>query len=413
MAILMKNFKNLNLTLKIRLISNFFQEIITTAFLPFIALYLSDLVSISFSGIFLSALVVLNLPVALLGGYLIEIFPKKKSVLIYQLLMGISLIVMALSLLNGNQNITLFCISYSIFSITWGLQYPAMDTIIMDAITPDIENYVFKIDYWLTNVAMGFGAFLGGVLYSVNKSVVLFMASLVFLLVYLALWKWIKKDFRTSEMRKKHINFSHIYHSYKDVLKDKSYVMLNVSFSIIMMAELSTASYVAIRLKENFDDITISSFLVDGVTMYSILMIVNTIIVVTCTYIVIKYTSFLNEKALLILGLSLYVIGYSNITHVNQFLLLILFMIIATIGEIIYAPIFDEKKYQMTPENKRGTYSGINNLGYNISELLARFGIVLGTILSPLLMSAYMFIILSLGAIIMYYSIYSKKSQNS
>ena len=65
----MNNIKNLNLTLKVRLISNFF-EIITTAFLPFIALYLSDLVSVKFSGIFLSILVILNFPVALLGGYL-------------------------------------------------------------------------------------------------------------------------------------------------------------------------------------------------------------------------------------------------------------------------------------------------------------------------------------------------------
>ncbi|MGG0205710.1 MFS transporter [Bacillus mycoides] len=398
--------KNLNLTLKVRLISNFFQEIITTAFLPFIALYLSDLVSVKFSGIFLSILVILNFPVALLGGYLIEIFPKKKSVLIYQLIMAISLILMAISLLNSYQNITLFCVSYSIFSITWGLQYSAMDTIIMDAITPDVENYVFKIDYWLTNVAVAFGAFLGGILYSANHSIVILMASLVFFLVYLALWKWIKKDSNALEIKKKHISFLNICHSYKDVLKDKQYVILSISFSIIMMAELSTSSYVAIRLKESFNDTMIFSFLIDGVKMYSTLMIVNTIIVVVFTYMVIKYTSFLNEKARLIIGLSFYVIGYSNIIYLNHLLPLILFMIIATIGEIVYAPIFDEKKYKMIPENKRGTYSGLNNLGYNISELLARFGIVLGTILSPLSMFIYTFVILSLGAMLMYYSIY-------
>lgn len=408
---MMKNIKNLNLTLKVRLVSNFFQEVITTAFLPFIALYLSDLVSVKFSGIFLSALVILNFPIALLGGYLIEILPKKKSVLFYQLIMAISLIIMAVSLLDNHQNITLFCISYSIFNITWGLQYPAMETIIMDAITPDVENYVFKIDYWLTNVAVALGAFLGGVLYSINSSKVLFMASLVFFLVYLALWKWMKKDTKAIEIKKENINFLDIFHSYKDVLKDKRYVILSISFGIIMMAELSTSSYVAVRLKENFSDIKIFSFLVDGVKMYSILMIVNTIIVVIFTYIVVKFASFLNKKVQLIIGLSFYILGYSNITHLNHLLLLIIFMIIATIGEIIYAPIFDESRYKMIPENKRGTYSAINNLGYNISELLARFGIVLGTILSPSLMSIYMFAILSLGAILMYCSInYANKN---
>ena len=34
----------------------------------------------------------------------------------------------------------------------------------------------------------------------------------------------------------------------------------------------------------------------------------------------------------------------------------------------------------MIPEDKRGTYSAVNTIGFNFSELLARLGIVLGTI---------------------------------
>ena len=40
----------------------------------------------------------------------------------------------------------------------------------MDAITPDIESYIYKIDYWLTNVAVALGALLGGILYSNNQT---------------------------------------------------------------------------------------------------------------------------------------------------------------------------------------------------------------------------------------------------
>ncbi len=70
-------WNNLSLTLKVRLISNFFQEIITTAFLPFMALYLSDMTSTKFAGIFLTLLVLLNFPISFFAGYLIEFFPKK------------------------------------------------------------------------------------------------------------------------------------------------------------------------------------------------------------------------------------------------------------------------------------------------------------------------------------------------
>ena len=49
------NVKQLSTTLKVRLICDFFQNIIVTAFLPFIALYLTDMVNQHFSGFFIWA----------------------------------------------------------------------------------------------------------------------------------------------------------------------------------------------------------------------------------------------------------------------------------------------------------------------------------------------------------------------
>ena len=46
------NLKQLSLTLKIRLICDFFQNMIVTAFLPFMALYLTDMVNQHFAGLF-------------------------------------------------------------------------------------------------------------------------------------------------------------------------------------------------------------------------------------------------------------------------------------------------------------------------------------------------------------------------
>lgn len=405
-------FSKLNLTLKVRLISNFFQETVSTAFLPFIALYLTDMVNAVFSGIFLSFLVILNLPIALLGGYLIEILPKKKSVLAYQLVMSISLLFMALSLMGGSHNIILFCVSYSIFSITTGLQFAAMDTIIMDAITPESESYVYKIGYWLSNVAVALGAFLGGVLYSSNKFLLLLSSSVVFFLVFISLWKWIIPDKPTLHNTKSVHSIKNILKSYDSVLRDKRYIVLTISFSFLLMAELSTSSYVSVRLKESFEIIRIFSFEIDGVKMFSLLMIVNTAVVVTCTYSVLKYLLFIGEKWLLALGLFLYVIGYSNIIHLNNFTLLIVFMVVATVGEIIYAPIFNEKKYKFTPEEKRGTYSGITIIGFKISELMARFSIVMGAILTPISMAVFVFVVLAVGAVLMYMSIFLKKNSS-
>ncbi len=71
--------KRLSTTLKVRLISNFLQLIITTAFIPFIALYLTDMLNQSIVGIYLVVLVILKFPLSIISGYIIEIFPKKVS----------------------------------------------------------------------------------------------------------------------------------------------------------------------------------------------------------------------------------------------------------------------------------------------------------------------------------------------
>ncbi|EZT44889.1 hypothetical protein V054_01822 [Staphylococcus aureus MSSA-47] len=116
--------KRLSTTLKVRLISNFLQLIITTAFIPFIALYLTDMLSQSIVGIYLVGLVVLKFPLSIISGYLIEIFPKKLLVLIYQATMVIMLVFMGVFGSHQLWQIIGFCVAYAIFTIVWGLQFP-------------------------------------------------------------------------------------------------------------------------------------------------------------------------------------------------------------------------------------------------------------------------------------------------
>ncbi len=318
--------------------------------------------------------------------------------------MSMMLLGMTFSITSSNL-IIIFCVFYVIFNIVWGLQYPAMDTIIMDAITPDIESYIYKIDYWLTNVAVALGALLGGILYSNNQTFLFIVAFLVYLIIFFALLKWLPKE-TNNTISKNKFNIKDIFMSYKTVSKDTRYVFLTIGFSIIMMGELSSSSYVAVRLKETFNDVYLYSIHIDGVKMYSFLIMINTIVVVTLTYHISKLVLNIKPKIILIFGLLMYIIGYSGITYLNQFYLLILFMMLATIGEIIYAPIFDEQKFKMIPEDKRGTYSAVNTIGFNFSELLARLGIVLGTIFSSFQMSIFMLTILSLGGFLIYISIF-------
>lgn len=90
---------------------------------------------------------------------------------------------------------------------------------------------------------------------------------------------------------------------------------MTFDFSILMMGELSASSYIVIRLKEIFNPIHLAYLNIDGVKMFSILMIVNTVIVISCTYIISKWSMSYNQKYILLLGMVMDVVGYANVTH--------------------------------------------------------------------------------------------------
>lgn len=411
--------KRLSTTLKVRLISNFLQLIITTAFIPFIALYLTDMLSQSIVGIYLVGLVVLKFPLSIISGYLIEIFPKKLLVLIYQATMVIMLVFMGIFGSHQLWQIIGFCVAYAIFTIVWGLQFPVMDTLIMDAITEDVEHYIYKISYWMTNLSVAIGALLGGLMYGYSMLLLFLIAACIFLIVLFILYIWLPQDrnqVRQSDdnrhaSRYQKLQIMNIFRSYKLVLKDRNYMLLISGFSIIMMGEFSISSYIAIRLKDQFETISIGSYDITGAKMLAILLMINTVVVILLTYSISKVVLKIDFKKALITGLLIYIVGYSGLTYLNQFGLLVVFMIIATVGEIIYSPIVSEQRFKIIPKAKRGTYSAVNALGIHFSETLARLGIVLGVFLTSLQMGLYMFIVLTIGASMLVAGVFGGQKQ--
>lgn len=411
--------KRLSTTLKVRLISNFLQLIITTAFIPFIALYLTDMLSQSIVGIYLVGLVILKFPLSIISGYLIEIFPKKLLVLIYQATMVIMLVFMGIFGSHQLWQIIGFCVAYAIFTIVWGLQFPVMDTLIMDAITEDVEHYIYKISYWMTNLSVAIGALLGGLMYGYSMLLLFLIAACIFLIVLFILYIWLPQDrnqVKQSDDQKhasryQKLQIMNIFRSYKLVLKDRNYMLLISGFSIIMMGEFSISSYIAIRLKDQFETISIGSYDITGAKMLAILLMINTVVVILLTYSISKVVLKIDFKKALITGLLIYIVGYSGLTYLNQFGLLVVFMIIATVGEIIYSPIVSEQRFKIIPKAKRGTYSAVNALGIHFSETLARLGIVLGAFLTTLQMGLYMFIVLTIGASMLVAGVFGGQKQ--
>lgn len=389
-------FNKLNTTLKVRLVSNLFQEIIFTGTMPFVALYLTDMISVKFSGIFLTVAVVISMAFSFIGGYVSDSNRKKTNIVLLQILMSIFLLLMGFGLLVSS--LMLFCISYLLFTIAFGIQSPIMDAAIMDAIT-EYESYVYKLSYWITNVGVAIGSVIGGFFYSYKPFLLFTIGFIVYIIVALAFIKWFV-EISVERRSKIHSNVLRDgISSYMDAIKDRRYMILTIGFSLIMIGELSIYSYIAIKLKRSFEEVNVLQINIDGIKMYSIILLLNTIIVVFFTFNITKLVEKLSTGRVLVLGLTLYTVGYVSLSYFNTLIPLIIAIILATVGEIIYSPVYSTERYKIIPESKRGSYSAIENIGFYCAEILARLAIVLSVYLSSFQMSLLLLIILTVGSI--------------
>src|SRR5699024_11234369 len=75
-------------------------------------------------------------------------------------------------------------------------------------------------------------------------------------------------------------------------------------------------------------------YYIDGVRMFTVIMIINTIVVATLTFTVNKLIAQTSKRAVFIIGILLYTLGYSVLTSASSFWVLCVFAIISTLGEI-------------------------------------------------------------------------------
>lgn len=93
-------------------------------------------------------------------------------------------------------------------------------------------------------------------MYHANKSALFLIAFVIFVLVFVALYIWIPND-NAKPLKKEGQTFNNVLslkgfiRNYQLVLKDKLFMYLIIGSSILLMGELSTSSYVSIRLKRN------------------------------------------------------------------------------------------------------------------------------------------------------------------
>lgn len=400
--------RDLPLNIHIRLWGGVINSFTSSALFPFMALLLAESVGKEFTGTYLISLVIITFIANIVAGYYIDILPRKQMLIISANIEMLCMFFM--TFLIWKEEMVLFIIIFTISNIVSSFRRPALQAIVQDAVTEKSRDLVYRLDYWLINIAIAFGTLLGGALFTNYKILLFLMVSFSTLTITLLYAIFIEDD---SVIKKKTVSgvsfFKEFLNSYAKVFEDKRYLLLIVSMILIFSAEASTNGYVSIRLFENFQTISILGINIDGVKMFTLMNFTNTLIVAVFTLIIGSISEKIKQKNLLILGMSLYIVGYSVNMSANIWWVLIIMMTIASFGELIYAPIVNSQMVSLIPADKRGVYNAISSIQINGAEIISRVFILIGISISPIYMSLILLLLLLIGATILIYSLYFKK----
>lgn len=401
-------WKEIPKPIKVRLITSFFNRAVSFSIMPFMALLFVRAFNEVIAGAFLIAMVFVSFITNLLGGYLADRFSRKRLLVTTSALTALTFITMTISLTLDWM--LLFMVIYAVFSVTSNLGRPAMSAIIIDAKTKENRQAVYALDYWLINLSIAIGTALGGWLYVSNQLLLFGILSFTSSVLPIAYYLFLDDTPRTWQRQKLRGVLTDIFTSYQLAWRDRPFVKVVFGSMCILAAEFSMGSYVAVRLADSFEPLSFAGWSINGVRMMSIINIENTLLVVTLTFIVQRLAKRLSPRRTLAAGLMLYTIGYVVVTSANSMTALMVFIFIATIGELLYSPVLNTQKANMMPADQRGAYSAFAGTSFAGADLLSRSTILVGTFLIPSMMSVYLGLILLTGFGLVYTSLFVKES---
>ena len=401
-------WKEIPKPIKVRLITSFFNRAVSFSIMPFMSLLFVKAFNEVIAGAFLIAMVFVSFITNLLGGYLADRFSRKRLLVTTSALTALTFITMAISLTLDWM--LLFMVIYAVFSVTSNLGRPAMGAIIIDATTKENRQAVYALDYWLINLSIAIGTALGGWLYVSNQLLLFWILSFTSSVLPIAYYLFLDDTPRMWQRQKLRGVITDIFTSYQLAWRDRPFVKVVFGSMCILAAEFSMGSYVAVRLADSFEPLSFAGWSINGVRMMSIINIENTLLVVTLTFVVQRLAKRLSPRRTLAAGLMLYTIGYVVVTSANSMTALMLFIFIATIGELLYSPVLNTQKANMMPADQRGAYSAFAGTSFAGADLLSRSTILVGTFLIPSMMSVYLGLILLTGFGLVYTSLFVKES---
>ncbi|MFJ8511735.1 MFS transporter [Lysinibacillus xylanilyticus] len=418
--------RDIHPNIKLRLVMQFLGGLISMAVIPFLAIYFTQNIGATKTGIILIIIVISGVIGGFIGGHISDKIGRKKIMIYAEI--GILLSYLFIALCNSPW-FNLPYISAAFFIINMfcgGMFQPAAQAMIIDVTNSESRKLVFTLSYWLGNLSTAIGGILGAFLFK-NYLFELFIGiSLISLLSVFMTIFFITETYlpepssKTSSTHKKEFSLVEMFQTYSTVLKDKLFMFYILGAILIFTLEQSLSNYIGIRLDKDIPQQSASlfgiDFIVDGTKMLGFLRTENTILVVLLSTVVLFLFKKCSEHWTLVTGMMIFSICFSVFASSNSVLVLFIAMFIGTIGELMFIPIKQAMIGELAPPNARSTYMAFNSLTMYGAMIISSLLIIIGEWIRPIYMSGLL-LILGLTGTFLYYiitkSLYAKVSERN
>lgn len=409
-------YADLHPNIRIRIITDFFTDLTQKSIIPFMAIYLSVQIGAGVAGLLLTVNIAASMIVGLWAGYWSDRIGRKKLMVIAQTLQVVALLCLAIANSPWMDSIIVTCLMFLLSSLSSGITVPIANAMIVDVSSEHERHYVYGLQYWTTNVAVTFGALLGGLFFESFRFLLFSLVCLesmvtLFILVFMIRETMEKRALNHGD-QSNHSGPStrilesnapiqrNILKTYRAVFQDKRFMVFFTATVLAVSLEFQLDKYIAVRLKSEFTAQLFGSD-ISGLRMFSLIMIINTVLVALVAIPFSRWMGRFQSRAIMTVGMCLYTAGFAVLAFSNWAWLLISSAILLTIGELMYAPVRQVMLAGMIPDSDRAAYMAADGLSYNVAALLGSIGLTIGAFL-PSYVMAVLYVLMGLAALVFF-----------
>ncbi len=394
-------YADLHSNIRIRIITDFFTDLTQKSIIPFMAIYLSIQIGAGLAGLLLTVNIVASMIVGLWAGYWSDRIGRKKLMVIAQTLQVVALLCLAIANSPWMDSITVTCLMFLLSSLSSGITVPIANAMIVDVSSEHERHYVYGLQYWTTNVAVTFGALMGGLFFESFRFLLFSLVCLeslatLFILIFMIRETMDKRVFGCGDAPIQR----NILKTYRAVFQDKRFMIFFTATVLAVSLEFQLDKYIAVRLKSEFTAQLFGSD-ISGLRMFSLIMIINTVLVALVAIPFSRWMGRFQSRAIMTVGMCLYTAGFAVLAFSNWAWLLISSAILLTIGELMYAPVRQVMLAGLIPDSDRAAYMAADGLSYNVAALLGSIGLTFGAFL-PSYVMAVLYVLMGLAALVFF-----------